>query len=148
MVEVEVAALTSQPTPSRARLRVTRTEYRSAPVPASGTAVAGLKDLATPQPDRELDYCELYRIKGELPGGYWLDRSLPVQVHVEGSEYVALQPQLALHAFGVTPVDAIMNLREELVEHYQHLNLMGDRLGPQLLRQRELLRRLLTAPNA
>jgi hypothetical protein len=115
---------------------------------SAGTAAAGLKSFTTPGVEGEPEYCELYRITGELPGGFWLNLELPVQVRLEGAEYVALQPRLALHAFGATPVDAIMNLREELVEHYLHLVELDDRLGPQLLRQREILRRLLSAPDA
>lgn len=136
---------TSQPNWVPPRLRVTRTEYRPEPV-SVGTSPADL--LSTPSSQAEFvspetDYEEVYQIRGALPGGYWLLAPLPVRVRIEIGEYVAEQPHLALHAFGENAIDAIYNLRDELVEHHTGLEEMGDRLSPPLLRQRDLLRRLL-----
>lgn len=135
---------------SRARLRITRTEYRSAPVSLAGTASTGPRISVAQEVEGEpgCGYEEVYRIKGELPGGHWLYYAVPVYVRIEGAEYVAVQPHLALHAFGESPVDAILNLRDELVEHYERLEAMGDRLVPPLVRQREKLRKLLTGRDA
>jgi hypothetical protein len=74
--------------------------------------------------------------------------ALPVQVRVTDAEFAAVQPHLALHAFGENPIEAIMNLREELVERYELLEGMGDRLSAPMARQRERLRKLLTPRDA
>jgi hypothetical protein len=133
---------------SQPRLRPTRTEYHSAGVDLSTSTAVG-PDIPSSSPGETTpDYEELYRITGEMPGGHWLYYALPVRIRIEGSEFVAIQPQLSLMAFGNSPGDAILNLRTDLVEHYERLVELGNRLGPQLVRQRDLLRKLFTEPDA
>jgi hypothetical protein len=91
---------------------------------------------------------QVYYISGELPKQLWLHYALPVQVRVSGAEFAAIQPQLALHAFGDSPIDAIMSLREELVDRYELLEAAGDRLSAPMARQREMLRKLLVPRDA
>jgi hypothetical protein len=93
-------------------------------------------------------YREVFYVTGGLPDGYRLRVALPVIVQIEAGEYVAEQPQLDLHAFGETPADAILSLRDELTTHYALLEEMGDRLSSRLARQRDDLRRVLAPPDA
>lgn len=93
-------------------------------------------------------YREVFYVTGGLPDGHQLQYALPVIVQIEAGEYVAEQPQLGLHAFGETPTDAILSLRDELATHYALLEEMGGRLSSRLARQRDMLRRVLTPPDA
>jgi hypothetical protein len=138
----------SQPKHDLPRLVPTKTEYHSAPIQAGGRTAAGLNVLSLAPGGSGLSYKEVYRITGELPSGYWLHYAIPVYVRLEGSEFVASQPQLAIMAFGDSPADAILNLRADLVEHYERLLELGDRLGPQLVRQRDFMRKLFTRRDA
>jgi hypothetical protein len=115
---------------------VTRGVGRAASASAGGEGVVGPR------------YREVFYVTGDLPGGYRLRYALPVVVEIEASEYVAEQPQLALHAFGETPADAILSLRDEIVEHYTMLTEAGERVSPRLSRQRDEMRRVLAPPDA
>lgn len=88
-------------------------------------------------------YEELYRIQGNLGAGLYLQYQLPVRVWIEGAEFVAEQKGLRLHAFGDSQTEAILNLREEIADHYQRLEQRGDRLSPALKKDRAILRKLL-----
>jgi hypothetical protein len=88
-------------------------------------------------------YEERYRIEGDLGRGLYLHYQLPVRVWIEGAEFVAEQPQLRLHAFGDDQTEAILNLRDEIGEHYMRLEGLGERLSSALKRDRALLRKLL-----
>jgi hypothetical protein len=138
----------TQPQGRHGRIKVTRTEYPSAPIVAGATTSVELPDFQRFEGESSLGYEEVYSIRGELPHGQWLHYPLRVHVSIEAGEFVAVQPQLAIMAFGESPTEAILNLREELVDHYLRLVEAGDRLGIQLARQRELLRKLFTDPDA
>lgn len=138
----------SQPTPSASRFLQIRTEYRSAAVQLGGSTVGGPAIASSSPIAASSEYEEVFRITGALPSGYWLHYAIPVYVRLEGSEFVATQPQLAIMAFGDSPGDAILNLRADLVEHYERLLELGDRLGPQLARQRDFMRKLFTGRDA
>ncbi len=147
MVNLAIAP-NSQPSQFSPRLRPTRTEYHSAPVRFAGTGAAGADVKGLLPGEASPSYREVYRISGEMPRGHWLYYGLPVYVLLEGEEFVAQQPHLALLAFGESPIDAIYGLREVLVEQYERLVEMGDRLSPQLKRQRAFLRKLFTGRDA
>lgn len=85
---------------------------------------------------------ERYRIYGGLPRGYYLVRAVPARVWIEGSEFVAEQPDLRIHAFGADRVQALLNLGEGLVDQLELLLEAGERLGPALARDREWLKQL------
>ena len=101
-----------------------------------------------PPPASELSYREVFYITGDLPDGFRLRYALPVMTRIEAGEYVAEQPQLNLHAFGETSIEAILSLRDEIVGHCALLEEMGDRLSVRLMRQREMLRQVLSPPDA
>jgi hypothetical protein len=142
---VSITASTGSPS---ARIQITRREYLSAPVTFNPTRTASQSVSEESEALPTADYEEVFRIRGELPHGYWLYYGLPVRVRIESGEYVAIQPGLALFAFGESPMDAILNLREELVEHYERLLELGERVGPQLARQRLVMHKLLSPPDA
>lgn len=85
---------------------------------------------------------EVFYITGELSPGYFLRASVPVCVWAEGEEYVADQPNFRLHAFGPSRVEAILSLREIIAHHLERLERMGDRVSPQLGRDRDLMKRI------
>lgn len=87
---------------------------------------------------------ERHYIQGELPNGYYLGGAVPVRVWIEGSEFVAEQAELRLHAFGQDQVDAMPKLGEQLVRQLERLNAAGDKISPRLARDREWLRQLIT----
>ena len=93
-------------------------------------------------------YEEVFYISREMPKGHWLHYAVPVRVYLEEGEFVATQPQLSLHAFGASAVDAIHSLREEMIDYYERLKEFGSRLSPRLAYHRDLLQHLLTPRDA
>lgn len=83
------------------------------------------------------------KIEGELERGYVLLRPLPVHVWKEADEFVAEQEDFRVHAFGATRPQAIANLKAALVDHLTELIEMGERLSPQLKRDRDRLMTLI-----
>jgi hypothetical protein len=135
------AAPSTRISSARGHLRISETVATPPPVDLLGTGAAA-------EPEAAAAPRWVYYIKGELPHAYWLQYAVPVLVYIEGNEFLAQQPKLAVHAFGESPLDAIYNLREELVDHYMRLEEMADKLSPPLIQQRALLRQLLASPDA
>jgi len=128
---------------SRLRPRVTQTVGVPRPIGPGWSS----EDVSAGLPSSS-SYREIYYIKGELPDGRWLRYALPVVVHVEQGEYVASQPQLDLFAFGSDAIEAIYGLRDEIVVAHDRLEELGGALSPRLVRQRDLLRKLLDTGDA
>lgn len=81
--------------------------------------------------------------RGSLPAEYVLARPIKVEVWPEAGEWVAASVDVAVHAFGPTREAAIMSLGESLVEHFERLVVVGEKLSPALWEEREVLRQLL-----
>jgi hypothetical protein len=90
----------------------------------------------------------IHSMKGALPGGYALRSPIPVTVWDEGADVVADAPELDLHAFGGDADAAVANLGVRIVEHFERLEELGDRMAPRMRRERERLRDLLITPGA
>ena len=88
-------------------------------------------------------YQESYYIHGDLGDGYYLREALSVLVWMESGEFVATQPHLRLHAFGDDTFEAIINLSQVIVDHFNRLEELGDRVSPRLGYDRSVLRRLI-----
>lgn len=135
------------------RLRLVRNITRAEPlamtyaaVASLGVAVGGTTPLGLP--DQSVSgYEERYFMRGTFPGGRWLHHPLAVRVAIEASDYVAEQPQTAVVGFGASPMEAIMDLRNSLAEHYEELEAAGEKLSPRLMRQRDWLRQAFTSSN-
>jgi hypothetical protein len=84
-----------------------------------------------------------YIIQGALSPRHWLRQGIPVRVFIEGPEFVAEQKNLGIHAFGKTVAEAIFELRDEIVDQYDRLTELGDRVSARLKRQREFLDEIL-----
>ena len=108
------------------------------------TDVRNFSIVAAPVALQAGDADEIFHISGEMPDGFWLHPALRVVVQREGSELVAEQPESHVHAFGESVTEAILSLRQSLVEHYQFLLGMGDKLAPRLARERDTLGTVLT----
>ncbi len=123
------------------RIGAIRQVYVPEPVDLSVTAPAGFVQAPDADDYRpSAEYLEVFSISGRLERGYWLREPIRVQVRLEGAEFLADVPELGLHAFGESPVQAILDLRAELVEQLTLLEEMGAKVAPRLARQREKLR--------
>lgn len=145
----EVIPSSTSWSPSRARL--VPTPYAPTPLGLGGTAAFGeLSGISVgsagtvPAEATTAAFEERYYIQGQLPNGYYLNGALPVRVWIEGSDFVAEQPQLRLHAYGQDQVDAMLQLGERLVRQLERLNAAGDKISPRLARDRAWLRQLIT----
>lgn len=91
------------------------------------------------------DFQRCYLIQGQLSPQYSLKQALPVRLFIEGAEFVAEQEYLGIHAFGDTVAEAITGLRDEILEHYERLTMLGDHISARLKRERDQLDRVLRA---
>ena len=85
-------------------------------------------------------------LSGPLAHGYALAHPVMVEIFVENGKYVASVDELHIHAFGASAEQALMNLRQRIVE--QFLNLEGDRLGPEMRKVALRLATLVIAEHA
>jgi hypothetical protein len=89
-----------------------------------------------------------YLIQGQLSPELLLTRPIPVRVFIEGEEFVADQTALGIHAFGRTVAEAVIELRDEIAEHFDRLVALGAHISPRLRRERDLLASVLVSVNA
>lgn len=123
--------------------------YVYSPEPLGDTSVAsGPHDTNSGAEAPANGYEEVFGLEGQMPGGYLLAERLSVRVIFVGTEFVAEQRRLDLHAFGDTAIEAVLNLRERVVQHYRRLEELGERLSPRLKEQRRLMGTLLLRENA
>lgn len=78
---------------------------------------------------------EILHIDGELPGDLALARPVRVELWIENNEFVADVADLNLHAFGTTRDEALASVRAQIVEQYQRLRALSDRLSPLMRRE-------------
>jgi len=107
------------------------TPIRISPTTTSAPALVNQSSLA--------DFQRHYLIQGQLSARYWLKKPVLVLVFIEGAEFVAEQEDLGIHAFGDTVAEAITGLRDEILEHYERMTELGDRISARLKREREVL---------
>lgn len=96
--------------------------------------------LSTPWRSAKQRYEEWIPIIGELHSGYQLMEPLLVHVWIEGAEFVADAPAINLHAFGHDVDTALTALAEEIVDHYEWLEELGDAVSQGVAEDREFLR--------
>ena len=133
------------------RARIVPAAYAPTPLGLAGTAAFGglstisFGSVGTATAEAPTAAFEKrYYIQGQLPNGYYLGGALPVRVWIEGSDFVAEQPQLRLHAYGQDQVDAMLQLGERLVRQLERLNAAAEKISPRLARDRDWLRQLIT----
>jgi hypothetical protein len=114
--------------------RSTHTTYLPQPITSDVDFIPSTVEPAVPA-----RFERFYLIQGQLSPRLWLTRPIPVRVFIEGGEFVADQETLGIHAFGETVAEAILDLRDEIVEHYERLLALGERVSPRLRREHELL---------
>jgi hypothetical protein len=136
--------------PDGKRISFTGYVYPPGPLPSSSTSLASSpRALNDAEGERSANgYEEVYALVGDMPDGYVLREPVSVYVTFVGMEFVAEQPRLDVSAFGDSVIEAVMNLRERIVEHYRRLEGQGDRLSPRLKEQRRLMHGLLLRKDA
>jgi hypothetical protein len=87
-------------------------------------------------------------IFGSLGGGYCLQEPVEVHVWADNEEYIADAPGLNLHAFGADREEALLSLRERIVEEFEFLRSEADagRLAPRMAVIYAALARALNQP--
>jgi predicted RNase H-like HicB family nuclease len=91
---------------------------------------------------------DIFRIEGQLPGGYRLARPVSGEVWVEHGEYVADITELNLHAYGSTRDEALRNVRAAIVEQLLRLGQSDGRLSPIMKAEADRLRSVVAESHA
>jgi hypothetical protein len=86
-----------------------------------------------PAPDDAEPLAEVVQLADKLAEGYTLHHPLRAEIWMEHGEYVAVVPELNVHAFGATRAEALDNVRLAIVE--QRVRLLASR--PRLSRSME-----------
>src|SRR5438552_11329008 len=110
--------------------------YPPEPLVSSSTAAAALTGMQGGTDDVQdgtaNGYEEIYALYGEMPHGFFLNEPVSIRVTFEGTEFVAEQPRLEVHAFGDSAIEAVGNLRQRVAEHYQCPQALSNRWSPRM----------------
>lgn len=84
------------------------------------------------------------QIFGHLLEDYKLTQTLEIMLEIYKDETIAIIPNLELYSEGATEIEAVNNLKLELVDLYEQLNSIADeKLGKELLARKRTVSGLL-----
>ena len=76
---------------------------------------------------------------------YFFKSPFPINIQVEDDTYIAASYDLNLFGYGESEDEALRDLCDSIVEHYEHLKSNETKLGPLLKRDWNFLSRMIEA---